>query len=79
MEYWGLYLGLNTAIQKFVEWLNDHNRYLLYFPVENAKLFDQNEIIEIFDHTKTIRCLNSPNPASLPEDDKKRVSVIPLV
>jgi hypothetical protein len=29
---WGLYMGLNTSVQRFVERLNDLNRYLLYFP-----------------------------------------------
>jgi hypothetical protein len=27
----GLYLGLNTSVQQFVEWFNDLKRYLLYF------------------------------------------------
>jgi hypothetical protein len=45
----GLYMGLNTSVQKFVEWLNDLNRYLLYFPEENTKQLDQDEIIEILD------------------------------
>jgi hypothetical protein len=27
----GLYMGLNTSVQQFVERLNDLNRYLLYF------------------------------------------------
>jgi hypothetical protein len=30
----GLYMGLNTSVQQFVERLNDLNRYLLYFPEE---------------------------------------------
>jgi hypothetical protein len=38
----GLYMGLNTSVQ----------RYLLYFPEENSKQLDQNEIIEILDHSK---------------------------
>jgi hypothetical protein len=43
----GLYMGLNTSVQQFVERLNDINRYLLYFPGENPKQLDQDEIIEI--------------------------------
>jgi hypothetical protein len=31
----GLYMGLNTSVQKFVERLNDLNRYLFYFSEEN--------------------------------------------
>jgi hypothetical protein len=45
----GLYMGLNTSVQQFVERLNDLNRYLLYFPEENPKQLDQDEIIEILD------------------------------
>jgi hypothetical protein len=50
----GLYMGLNTSVQKFVEnqRLNDHKRYLLYFPEENPKQLDQDEIIEILDQAK---------------------------
>jgi hypothetical protein len=42
---------INTSVQKFVEGqrLNDLNRYLLYFPEENPKQLDQDEIIEILD------------------------------
>jgi hypothetical protein len=43
----GLYMGLNTSVQQFVERLNDLNRYLLYFPEENPKQLDQDEINEI--------------------------------
>jgi hypothetical protein len=43
----GLYMSLNTSVQQFVERLNDLNRYLLYFPEENPKKLDQDEIIEI--------------------------------
>jgi hypothetical protein len=43
---------LNTSVQQFVERLNDLNRYLLYFPEENPKQLDQNEIIEILDQAK---------------------------
>jgi hypothetical protein len=39
-------------IQQFVEWLNYVNRYLLYFPGENPKQLDQDEIIEILDQSK---------------------------
>jgi hypothetical protein len=45
-------MGLNTSVQKFVERLNDLNRFLLYFPEENPKQLDQDEIIEILDQTK---------------------------
>jgi hypothetical protein len=45
-------MGLNTSVQKFVESLNDLNRYLLYFPEENPKQLDQDEIIEILDQDK---------------------------
>jgi hypothetical protein len=33
----GLYIGLNTSVQQFLERLNDLNCYLLYFPEENPK------------------------------------------
>jgi hypothetical protein len=33
--------------------LNELNRYLLYFPEENPKQLDQDEIIEILDQAKT--------------------------
>jgi hypothetical protein len=39
-------------VQQFVERLNDLNRYLLYFPEENPKQLDQDEIIEILDQAK---------------------------
>jgi hypothetical protein len=45
----GLYMGLNTSVAQFVERLNDLNCYLLYFPEENPKQLDQDEIIEILD------------------------------
>jgi hypothetical protein len=48
----GLYMGLNTFVQQFVERLNDINRDLLYFPEENPKQLDQDEIIEILDQAK---------------------------
>jgi hypothetical protein len=48
----GLYMSLNTSVQKFVERLNDLNRYLLYFPEETPKHLDQDEIIEILDPAK---------------------------
>jgi hypothetical protein len=48
----GLYMGLNTSVQQFVERLNDLNHYLLYFPEENPKQLDQVEIIEILDQVK---------------------------
>jgi hypothetical protein len=43
----GLYMALNTSVKQFLEMLNDLNRYLLYFPEENSKKLDQDEIIEI--------------------------------
>jgi hypothetical protein len=48
----GLNICLNKSIQQFVEGLNDLNHYLLYFPEENPKQLDQDEIIEILDQTK---------------------------
>jgi hypothetical protein len=47
-------MGLNTSVQQFVERLNDLNRYLLYFPEENPKQLDQDEIIEILDQAKAL-------------------------
>jgi hypothetical protein len=47
-------LGFNTSVQQFVERLNDLNRYLLYFPEENPKQLDQDEIIEILDQAKAL-------------------------
>jgi hypothetical protein len=50
----GLYMGLNTSVQKFVErlLLNDLNCYLLYFSEENPKYLDQDEIIGILGQSK---------------------------
>jgi hypothetical protein len=48
----GIYMGLNTSVQQFIERLNDLNCYLLYFPEENPKQLDQDEIIEILDQVK---------------------------
>jgi hypothetical protein len=47
-------MGINTSVQQFVERqrLNELNRYLLYFPEENPKQLDQDEIIEILDQAK---------------------------
>jgi hypothetical protein len=45
-------MGLNTSVQQFLERLNVLNRYLLYFPEENPKQLDQDEIIEILDQAK---------------------------
>jgi hypothetical protein len=47
-------MGLNTSVQQFVERqkLNDLNLYILYFPEENPKQLDQDEIIEILDQAK---------------------------
>jgi hypothetical protein len=49
---WGLYMGLNTSVQHFVESLNNHFLYLLYFPEESPMQLDQDEIIEISDQAK---------------------------
>jgi hypothetical protein len=46
-------MGLNTSVQRFVEWLNDLNCYLLHYHEENPKQLDQDEIIEILDQAKT--------------------------
>jgi hypothetical protein len=67
----GLYmgLGLNTSIQQFVESqpLNDLNRYLLYFPEDNPKQIDQDEIIEILDQSKPrLGILNNMKQWSMP-------------
>jgi hypothetical protein len=48
----GLYMGLNTSVQMIVLMLNNLIRYLLYFPEENHKQLDQDEIIEILDQAK---------------------------
>jgi hypothetical protein len=45
-------MGLNTSVQQFLERLNDLNSFLLYFPEENLKQLDQDEIIEILDQAK---------------------------
>jgi hypothetical protein len=48
----GLYIGLNTLVQQFLERLNDLNCYLFYHPEENLKQLDLDEIIEILDQAK---------------------------
>jgi hypothetical protein len=48
----GLYMGLNTSVKQLIEKLNDRNHYLLYFPEENPKQLDQDEIIEVLDLAK---------------------------
>jgi hypothetical protein len=45
-------MSLNTSVQQFIERFNDLNCYLLYFPEENPKQLDQDEIIEILDQAK---------------------------
>jgi hypothetical protein len=50
----GLCKGLNSPIHQFVERLNDLNHYLLYFPEENSKPLDQDEMIEILDQAKEL-------------------------
>jgi hypothetical protein len=52
----GIYMGLTTSVQQFVDRLNDLNHYLLYFPEENPKQLDQDEIIEILDQAKAPEC-----------------------
>jgi hypothetical protein len=47
-------MGLNTSVQQFLEKLNDLNHYLLYFPEENPKQLDQDEIIEILHQAKAM-------------------------
>jgi hypothetical protein len=47
-----LFMGPNTSVQQFVERLNDLNRYLLFFPKENPKQLDRDEIIKILDQAK---------------------------
>jgi hypothetical protein len=46
-------MGLNISVHQFVERLNDLNRHLFYFPEDNPKQSDQDEIIEILDQAKT--------------------------
>jgi hypothetical protein len=41
-------------VQHFVESLNDLNHYLLYFPEENPKKLDQDEIIKILDQANSM-------------------------
>jgi hypothetical protein len=48
----GLHMGLYFFVLRFVEGLNDFNRFLLYFPEENPKKLDQDEIIEVLDQAK---------------------------
>jgi hypothetical protein len=47
-----IYMGFNTSVQQFVERLNDFSHYLLYFPEENPKQLDQDEIIETLHQDK---------------------------
>jgi hypothetical protein len=47
-------MGLNTSVQQLLEEFNDLNRHLLYFPEENPKHLDQDEIIEILDQAKAM-------------------------
>jgi protein associated with RNAse G/E len=58
-------LVLNTSVQQFVERLNDLNRYLLYFPEENSKKLDQDEIIKLLDQDKAPECLESMVDANI--------------
>jgi hypothetical protein len=50
----GLYKGLNTSVQQFVERLNDLNRYLLYFPEETPRSFYQDQKFEFLDKAKAM-------------------------
>jgi hypothetical protein len=45
-------MGLKSSVKQFVERLNDLNCYILYFPEENPKQLDQDEIIVILDQSK---------------------------
>jgi hypothetical protein len=47
-------MGHNISINQFVGWFNDLNLYLLYFPEQNPKQLDQDEIIEILDQVKAM-------------------------
>jgi hypothetical protein len=49
-----LFMGFNTSVPQIIksQTLNDLNRYLLYFPEENPKQSDQDEITEILDQDK---------------------------
>jgi hypothetical protein len=46
--------GLNKFVQQFKERLNEIYHYLLYFPEENSKQSDQDDIIENSDQTKAM-------------------------
>jgi hypothetical protein len=50
----GLYMDLISLAQQFLERLNDLNCYFLYFPEENPKKLDRDEIIEMWDQTKAV-------------------------
>jgi hypothetical protein len=45
----GLYMGLNTSVQQFVERFNDLNHKILYFLEGHPKQLDQDEMIDILD------------------------------
>jgi hypothetical protein len=47
-------MSLIPPLKQFVERLNELNHYLLYFPEENPKQLDQDEIIEILDQSKAL-------------------------
>jgi hypothetical protein len=46
------YVGFNKSVQQFVERLNNLICYLMYFPEQNPKQLDQDEIIEILGQSK---------------------------
>jgi hypothetical protein len=48
----GLFLGDNMTLQTFVGRHNELKRCLLYFPKENPKQFDQDDIVKILDQAK---------------------------
>jgi hypothetical protein len=52
MQKYYMRKGSNTSLQRFVERLNDLNRYLLCPPEEIPKQPNQDEIIEVLDQGK---------------------------
>jgi hypothetical protein len=42
----GLYLGINTSVQQFLEMLNDFNYYLKYFPEDIPNQLDQVKAVD---------------------------------
>jgi hypothetical protein len=58
-------MGPNTTVQKFVERLNELNRYLLFFPEECPRPLTQDEIIEILDQAKPPNWHEAMIPANI--------------